>query len=151
LFDNGGNLNLGGGIAAHGYGGSISIKYGFSNAQSSGSIAVGSKDAGLSGVSEGLELYTGSAAIGSSGHVTMDTRNSTAGDTGDIVLSVGTSHERGEGGGVHISAGNSIGMPNASKLDTVIMVLVVDCIYQQPMAIGTPCLFVNTLCFCVPK
>ena len=98
-----------GGSSTFGYGGSLHVKSGKSKSQSSGSIVVNSEDAGYSGVSGGIELYTGHSSRGNSGHFTVDTGNSTVGSSGDIRLAVGTGHGTdNDAGVVEVHAGNSI-------------------------------------------
>ncbi len=105
---------MNGGPATHGYGGSIEIKSGMSKSQSSGSIVVNSEDAGYSGVSGGIELYTGHSSRGDSGHFTVDTGNSTVGSSGGIKFAVGTGHSViNDAGSIEMYAGNSVGSSGA--------------------------------------
>jgi hypothetical protein len=67
FFDNGGNIELTGGLAAGGYGGSFLLETGYSFETSSGAITLATANAGKTGVSGHIRLTSGTASRGNSG------------------------------------------------------------------------------------
>ena len=85
-----GDVELRGGTAFAGYGGSLTLASGYSKTQSSGSVAIGSASSGTNGTSGSLALATGWSNSGRTGAIQLSTGVAREGGGGDISLSVGT-------------------------------------------------------------
>ena len=102
----GGSLALTGGAGLAAEGGNLSLSSGASTQTSSGSISILSDGSSTYGVSGSIDMRTGRARAGSSGHATLNTGlGFWAG--GAIKLLVGAG-DSGEGGGVNITAGSGV-------------------------------------------
>jgi hypothetical protein len=88
--DKGGTVLLTGGLAAAAYGGNVTMKSGYSTATSSGSVNVGTDNAGNIGVSGGIFMDSGHTTAGPSGELDVKTGNALFGAGGDMRFEVGT-------------------------------------------------------------
>ena len=88
--DKGGTVNVTGGLSHSAYGGNITVKSGYSTATSSGSMNLGTDNAGLIGVSGGIFVDSGHTTNGPSGDLDVKTGNALFGAGGDMRFEVGT-------------------------------------------------------------
>ena len=87
-------------------GGDVIVMSGVGSATSSGAVSISSADAGISGVSGDMTLYSGASTAGDSGAVQMSTGKAVGGSGGNIKLAVGTG-DTGAGGNLTATAGES--------------------------------------------
>ena len=78
-----------GGTAYAGYGGSIRLTTGVGTSTSSGAVLVNTANAGKTGVSGSMTLSTGTSSLGKTGYMNLITGESTSGKGGYISIKVG--------------------------------------------------------------
>ena len=106
--DDGGNVELTGGLATAGSGGTIKYVTGFGIGSSSGFFQLATNNAGDVGVSGYISMRSGFTSAGDSGYVEVQTGDATDGTAGYIEMDVGNGN-CGAGGDVEIIAGSTRG------------------------------------------